>query len=52
MWQTEEVEPGQAQLESETVAHGLEQGARLVWMPTLSSSNHMHTAHRSDMDGD
>ncbi|MWB78689.1 hypothetical protein GLS40_11680 [Pseudooceanicola sp. 216_PA32_1] len=38
-------------LNPETVAHGLEQGARLVWMPTLSSSNHMHTAHRYDLAG-
>lgn len=26
-------------------------GARLVWMPTLSASNHLRTAHHYDLAG-
>ncbi len=33
------------------VAHGLNLGARLVWMPTLCSSNHLRTAFRYDLSG-
>lgn len=31
------------------VEHGLACGARLVWMPTLSASNHLRTAFRYDL---
>lgn len=33
------------------VAHGLERGARLVWMPTLCARNHLTTAFRYNLHG-
>jgi hypothetical protein len=33
------------------VEHGLSQGARMVWMPTLCAHNHLTTAFRYDLHG-
>ncbi|MFB9948005.1 DUF6282 family protein [Rhizobium puerariae] len=38
-------------LNPRAVKVGLNMGARLVWMPTLSSSNHLRTAHDYDLAG-
>lgn len=38
-------------LNPKAVAVGLNMGARLVWMPTLSASNHLRTAHYYNLAG-
>lgn len=38
-------------LNPHAVDHGLRQGARMVWMPTLSAANHLRTAFRYDLAG-